>query len=220
MLAAIAAALAGAVALTACGDQSSGEAPAHGARGTFPVRITTASFPASQRLSQPVTLTIAVRNTGHRALPDVAVSICNVTCAADAGRGQGTGAQPFGHAIQAAPNTANPSRPLWVLDRGPGACRLNCRVGGAQSGAGVTSDANTWALGRLAPGRTARFTWSVTAAQAGHHIVAWQVAGDLGGDAKATSGGGGIPHGRFAVTVAQAPAKMTVKPDGQVVTTG
>ena len=219
--AAVTAALAAAVLVTACGDQSSGQAAGGPGptSGHFPVRVTTATFPATQRLAQPTRLTIAVRNTGHHALPDVAVSICNVTCAAGAPRGQGTGAQPFGHAIAASPNTANPSRPLWVLDRGPGRCVLNCASGGAQSGAGVTSDANTWALGRLAPGRTARFEWSVTAAQAGHHVVAWQVAGDLTGRAKATTAGGGTPHGRFLVTVATAPARTRVKPDGQVVTT-
>ena len=41
------------------------------------------------------------------------------------------------------------------------------------------------------------------------------MAGDLSGAAKATSAGGGIPHGRFAVTVRSAPVQLKVNPRRQ-----
>jgi hypothetical protein len=82
----------------------------------------------------------------------------------------------------------------------------------------VTAYANTWALGRLAPGKTARFVWAVTAVKAGKHVVAWQVAAGLNGKAKAVLSNGSAPHGAFAVNVGTAPAQSYVNNNGQVVT--
>ena len=186
-------------------------------RGAFPVAVTTTRFPASQRLAQPTRLVIAVRNTGHRALPDVAVTVCNGTCAADAPRGEGTDAAAFGADVQGT-DLASSSRPVWIVNRAPGRCGYSCRHGGA--GAGVSAASNTWALGRLAPGRTARFEWRVTAVAAGRHIVAWQVAGDLSGAARAVLAGGRAPRGTFTVHVRTAPARSRVTSSGRVVTTG
>ncbi len=206
-----------ALAIAACGGSSSPHRTAEATRGSFPVAVTTARFPGSQRLAEPTRLVIAVRNAGHRAVPDVAVTICNGSCAADAPRGEGTDAAAFGADVQGT-DLANSSRPLWIVNRQPGPCGYSCRNGGA--GAGVSANSNTWALGRLAPGRTARFQWRLTAVAAGRHVVAWQVAGDLTGGARAVLPGGGTPHGTFTVRVRTAPAASRVTSSGRVVTTG
>lgn len=212
-----------ALAAAGCGGSSS-HAAAGASRGDFPVTVT-ARFPAAQRLAQPIQLVIAVRNRGHRALPDVAVTICNVSCAPSDRPDQGTSAQAFGTDVSGT-DLADPSRPIWIVNRGPGACDARCDTAGGQAGAGVTANSNTWALGSLAPGATARFTWSLTAVSAGRHVVAWQVAGNLSGTARATTGsgpgtgsGGAIPHGTFTVRVSAQPQSTYVTPSGQVVTT-
>jgi hypothetical protein len=182
--------------------------------GHFPVTVAAASFPASQKLSQHSHLVITVRNSGHKAIPDVAVTICNVTCAYPAPKGEGSSSQAFAANINQT-YLANPSRPLWIVDRGPGACSYSCQNGG--QGAAVTAYTNTWALGRLAPGHTARFDWAVTAVEAGKHVLAWEVAAGLNGKAKAVVSGGGKPHGKFSVTVGSAPAQSYVDNNGNIV---
>lgn len=209
------AALGASLAVAACGGSQT--LASNEPNGTFPVAIDTASFPASQKLAQKSHLVIAIRNTGHKPIPDVAVTICNVTCAYPAPAGEGTSAAAFS-SDSSQPYLANPSRPMWIVDAAPGPCRYSCRNGGP--GAAVTADANTWALGRLAPGHTARFDWAVTAVKAGRHVVAWEVAAGLNGKAKAVLGqGGGLPHGAFTVHVGSAPPKSYVNNNGQIVTT-
>jgi hypothetical protein len=201
------------LALFGCGggqNQAASEPSGH-----FTVTVSTASFPSSQRLSQHTHLVIAVHNAGNKAIPDVAVTICNVTCAYPAPKGEGSSSAAFGANIDQT-YLANPSRPVWVVDRAPGVCGFSCQNGG--QGAGVTAYANTWALGRLGPGKTARFDWAVTAVQAGKHVVAWQVAAGLNGKAKAVLSNGSAPHGTFAVNVATAPAQSYVNNSGQIVT--
>jgi hypothetical protein len=201
------------LALFGCGggqNQAASEPSGH-----FTVTVSTASFPSSQRLSQHTHLVIAVHNAGSKAIPDVAVTICNVTCAYPAPKGEGSSSAAFGASIDQT-YLANPSRPLWVVDRAPGTCGFSCQNGG--QGAGVTAYANTWALGRLGPGKTARFDWAVTAVQAGKHVVAWQVAAGLNGKAKAVLSNGSAPHGTFAVNVGTAPAQSYVNNNGQIVT--
>lgn len=144
------------------------------------------------------------------------MTICNVTCGFPAPKGEGTSAAAFASDISQ-PNVANPSRPIWIVDRGPGACGYSCQNGG--QGAAVTAYANTWALGRLKPGHTARFDWAVTAVQAGRHLVAWEVAAGLNGNTRAVLPNGSPPHGRFAVNVDTAPPRFYVGSGGQVVVT-
>jgi hypothetical protein len=202
-----------ALAVAACGggsNQAASEPSGH-----FTVSVRTASFPSSQRLSQHTHLVIAVRNTGDDPIPDVAVTICNVTCAYPAPKGEGSSSQAFAADISQS-YLANPSRPLWIVDRGPGACSFSCQNGG--QGGAVTAYSNTWALGRLAPGRTARFDWAVTAVRAGRHVLAWQVAAGLNGKARAVLSDGSPPHGTFAVNVSHAPAQSYVNNNGQIVT--
>jgi hypothetical protein len=200
------------LALSACGGGQS--QAAHEPRGKFSVHVSRATFPATQQISQHSHLVIAVRNTGKKTIPDVAVTICNVTCAFPAPKGEGTSASAFAASISQ-PYVANPSRPNWIVDHGPGRCGYSCKNGG--QGAGVTAYSNTWALGKLKPGHTARFDWAVTAVAPGKHTVAWQVAAGLNGKARAVLSNGSPPHGRFAVQVQSAPAQTYVNNNGQVV---
>jgi hypothetical protein len=188
---------------------------------TFHLQVTQASFPSAQKLSDHVTLTIAVRNVDSRAIPDLAVTICNVTCHYPAPPGEGTSSGAF--ASNAADTSlANPSRPVWVVDRPPGDCSggygFSCQSG--SGGGEATAYSNTWALGKpLAPGATALFKWSVTAVKAGHFVLAWQLAAGLNGKAKAALAGGGTPAGTFAVTISNKPQQSYVTDAGQIVTT-
>jgi hypothetical protein len=184
-------------------------------RGKFTVALSAASFPASQTLSQHSHLVIAVRNAGSKTIPDVAVTICNVTCAYPAPKGEGTSASAFAADISQ-PYLASPSRPTWIVDQAPGACGYSCTGGG--QGAAVTAYSNTWALGRLKPGQTAKFDWAVTAVSVGKHVVAWQVAAGLNGLAKAVLADGSKPHGSFAVDISSAPQQSYVNSNGQIVT--
>jgi hypothetical protein len=200
------------LALSACGGGQS--QAAHEPRGKFTVNVSSARFPASQQISQHTHLVIAVRNTSRKTIPDVAVTICNVTCAYPAPKGEGSSAQAFAADINQ-PDAANSSRPNWIVDRGPGKCGYSCQNGG--QGAGVTAYSNTWALGKLAPGRTARFDWAVTAVAPGKHTVAWEVAAGLNGKARAVLSDGSQPHGTFAVHISTAPPQTYVNNNGQIV---
>ena len=153
----------------------------------------------------------------HKTIPNVAVTICNVTCAYNAPAGTGSAAGAFANNISQE-GVANPSRPIWIVDIPPKPCTApTCSQGG--SGGAVTAYSNTWALGALAPGRTATFIWHVTAVQPGVHVVAWEVAAGLNGKAKAVLANGSAPHGKFAVTISNAPAQTYVNNNGQIVTT-
>jgi hypothetical protein len=210
--------IAGAVGVLALASCGSGQTQAaNEPKGNFPVTVSSATFPVSQRLAQQTHLVITVRNAGSKPIPNLAVTICNVTCAYPAPAGEGTSVQAFAQALNQ-PYLANPSRPIWIINKGPGPCLYSCRNGGA--GAYVTAYSNTWALGhQLAPGRSVRFDWAVTAVAAGHHVVAWEVAAGLNGKAKAVTGSGSLPHGTFRVTIHTAPAQTYVNDKGQIVTT-
>ncbi len=190
--------------------------------GKFSVEINKASFPASQRLSEHTHFVLVVHNTSNKTLPDVAVTICNVTCAYPAPAGEGTSAAAFAENLKMQ-GLAHPSRPVWVLDKPPGACNVGCAAnsssGGGGPGGAVTAYANTWALGPLRPEQTAKFDFGVTAVKPGRHVVAWEVAAGLNGKAKAVLSNGSLPHGTFTVVVHNAPAQTYVNNNGQIVTT-
>jgi hypothetical protein len=210
-----------ALAIAGCGGSSPASSPADppgnaGGGGAYPIAITTASFPRRQSLSQRVQLVIAVHNTGHRALPNVAVTICNTTCSYRARRGEGTTAQAFSYDIGRAPNLANPSRPIWIVQQAPGKCGYSCRNLGP--GAAVTAYSNTWALGRLAAGRTVRFVWTVTPVKSGRFTVAWQVAAALSGQNRAVLGGGKPARGTLLANVSTKPPQYVVQPNGKITT--
>jgi hypothetical protein len=204
--------VAAAVALSACGGGSRQDVNEPSAN--FTVSVPAASFPTAQRLSEHTHLVIMVRNDGSRTIPNIAVTICNVTCAYPAPPGEATSAQAFAVDLNM-PYLANPSRPVWIVDRPPGPCGYSCISGGP--GGAVTAYANTWALGPLKPGASAKFDWAVTAVRPGRHVVAWQVAAGLNGKAKAVLADGSQPRGAFDVDIRSAPQQAYVTDSGQIV---
>jgi hypothetical protein len=213
------AALAAAVAVAGCG--SGARQDAQEPSGNFPVQVTTAGFPASQRLAQHTQLVLSVRNAGRKTIPDLAVTICNVTCTYPAPLGQGTSVAAFSQYLSGQ-GLANHSRPVWIVDRPPGGCGYSCLQGGA--GGDVSAASNTWQGGPLKPGQTTTFKWAVTAVASGRFVVAWEIAAGLNGKAKAVAAGGTsrcgpdrTPCGTFPVTIAHAPAQSYVNDAGQIV---
>src|SRR3712207_6765830 len=69
--------------------------------GTWTVEVVEAEFPRSQRLAEPATLRIQVRNTEDRALPNVAVTV-----------------EEFSQRSDQA-GLADASRPVWIVDDAP-----------------------------------------------------------------------------------------------------
>ena len=201
------AALAVAGLVSACGGTEQNPGEPH---GSFPVSVTS-SFQTSQRLAQQTTFTVTVRNTGHRTIPNVAVTVTNPR--------YGSAAQSFGTML--APNAAGQpilasrSRPVWIINQAPGPCGYSCKHRGP--GAAATAYSDTWALGRLAPAHAATFQWKLTAVQAGAYTVEYQIAAGLNGYAKAVLSGGAPARGRYRVTISSAPPQTTVQSDGQVV---
>jgi len=191
--------------LSACGGGARQDASEP--KGNFPVKIVTAAFPASQRLSQHTNLIITVQNAGTKAIPDVALTLFDAK--------DGPTAQAFGQNIEGN-GLASRSRPVWIIDRPPGPCQYSCQQGG--EGGAATAYTDTWALGRLGAGKTATFEFGVTAVKAGHFQIRYQVAAGLNGKAKAIDASGQEPTGIFNVTVAQTPAQAYVNNAGQVVT--
>lgn len=204
----------------------------------FPVQVVNASFPASQRLSEHTHLVIAIRNVGSKSIPDLTVTICNVTCTYSPKTvpGEGTSVAPFSQCVGAAASAgspgsclqvaqqegeANKSSPIWVVDRPPGPCTYSCEEGGA--GAYATADSNSWQRGSpLAPGATATFDWAVTAVAPGKFVVAWEIAAGQYGKAKAILANGSgacgrTPCGTFPVTINNVPSQSYVNDAGQVV---
>jgi hypothetical protein len=174
-----AAALLASSALAGCGGGSPQDE--NEPEGDFPVAISQASFPRSQGLGQTSPFSVSVRNTGSETIPDVAVTVDGF-------------ANP-----DAVPGSADPARPLWVVNAGP-------------LGA-TTAYVNTWTLGPLRPGQQRRFTWSVTATVPGTHTVSYRAGAGLHGKARAVAEGGGAPSGSVTVRVTRRPRETTVDPE-------
>lgn len=73
----------------------------HEPSGSFAMEVTGASFPAKQTLAEPTKLSIQVKNTDSKALPDVAVTV-----------------DSFSSSTKDA-SLADPQRPVWIVDEGP-----------------------------------------------------------------------------------------------------
>jgi len=181
----------GALALAGCGGGARQDAsePA----GIYPVNVVRASFPLAQRLAGQVRMVITVNNAGVKTIPNIAVTIEGADRAAPA--------QAFG-AADPQVGLADPSRPIWIIDRGPRG--------------GDTAYVNTWTLGQLKPHQERTFIWFVTPTIAGTHTVRYRVAAGLNGKARAQLAGGGIPAGTFTVAVSAKPAGVKVSPNGVV----
>lgn len=162
--------------------------------GDYKVEIISASFPPKQSLADASTMKIQVHNADAKDLPNVAVTIA--TQAGDTGGA----AQAFSGDIQDA-NAAAASRPIWIVDKGPGG--------------GDTASTNTWALGPLKAGRSRSFEWHVTAVKPGDYTIDYSVSPGLNGKAKAATGR--TTGGAFKVNVGDTPPKARVGRHGEVI---
>ena len=187
--------------------------------GNFPVAVSDAPPSRHPDAGQHTHLVIAVRNTGSKAIPNIAVTICNVTCAYPAPPGEGTSAAAFAQDLRR-------SR-TWPTRRGrcgsstgrPGPCTLQLpeRRPGRR---GVTAYSNTWALGRLAPGRRRTFDWARDRGRAGPPRR--RLAGRRRAERQGQGGAGRRLAARTArsrSTSSTAPAQSYVNNNGQIVTT-
>jgi hypothetical protein len=160
------------------------------------VAVVHASFPTTQSIARQTKFELDVRNTGTRTVPSVAVTL-----------------DSFNYASNYA-GLADNKRPVWVIERGPGAVAqppVNTQEVSVP-GSGQTAYVNTWALGALAPGKTRDFTWHVVPVKSGTYTVHYSVAAGLAGKAKAQLGSGDPVRGQFAVNIAPAPPLTHVNP--------
>jgi hypothetical protein len=164
--------------------------------GTYAVKVVHASFPTRQAIARPTSFELEVENAGAHTVPNVAVTV-----------------DSFDYASNYSELAAD-KRPVWAIERGPGAIASPpvstqevSLPGGAQ-----TAYVNTWALGALAPGKTRTFVWHVVPVKAGTYTVHYSVAAGLAGKAKARLASGAPAAGRFAVDIAPAPQLTHVNP--------
>ena len=193
-------AVAGAAVLAGCGGGTRQDA--HEPDATFPVAVLHASFTKVQSVGGTGRLVLTIRNTGTQTIPNLAVTVEGLNYRSTQ------------------PGLADPERPLFVIDHGPGpVSQVPVQGTGALSeGGDITVYTNTWASGPLASGRTSTFVWVVTPVLAGRHQVTWTVAAGLNGKAKARLSDGSVPTGHFVVYTVATPAPTHVDPTtGQVV---
>jgi hypothetical protein len=189
-------ALALASALLAAGCGGGARLDAGEPAGTYAVKVVHASFPTVQAIARPASFELKVENTGAHTVPNVAVTVNSFDYASNY------------------PELAADKRPVWAIERGPGAIASPpvstqevSTPGGAQ-----TAYVNTWALGALAPGKTRTFVWHVVPVKAGAHTVHYSVAAGLAGKAKAQLASSASVEGQFAVDIAPAPRLTHVNP--------
>lgn len=120
---------------------------------TYDVQVLTSSFPRKQRISEPATLRISVRNTGKRAVPDLAVSLTGLMRSDEE------------------TDVADPWRPVWVIQRQPlegqTAYDFTWAVGPLPPGASKTL---TWRLSPALAG-THTLKWAVAAGLNGRAVA-------------------------------------------------
>ncbi|HTD09389.1 MAG TPA: hypothetical protein VK680_10895 [Solirubrobacteraceae bacterium] len=188
--------LALASALLAAGCGGGARMDAGEAAGTYAVKVVHASFPTSQAIAHPTSFALEVENTGTHTVPNIAVTVDSFNYASNY------------------PELAADKRPVWAIERGPGATASPPVSTQEVSlpGGGQTAYVNTWALGALAPGKTRTFIWHVVPVKAGAHTVHYSVAAGLAGKAKARLASGAPAEGQFAVNIAPAPKLTHVNP--------
>jgi hypothetical protein len=197
-------ALALAVSIAGCGQGSSSESSEPAA--SYSVKVTQAAFPTKQRLGETSLMRIGVRNTGHRTIPGLTVT---VSIAGQAGQASSL---PFG-VRSSEPELAQPDRPVWVLS-----ARYPRLLGSSISAGAETAGRKTFNFGPLKPGGTTDAVWKLSAVKTGTYTVLFKVGAGLGGQGKATASGGVAAGGSFHVNISDVPPNTIVTDSGKVVT--
>ncbi len=194
-----------ALGLSACGDEAESQ-DADEPTGDFPVEVTTAKFPTSQRLAETSDLVLGVKNTGDEALPELAFTI-------ETNDGEANGS--FNILLDDS-TLANPNRPVWILEN-----KYPRPVGTPPPpglGPGFRAQTNTWGFDSLEPGETEDIVWRLTPVNPGTYTLRYRVEAGLDGNAQAVTADGGEVKGEFVVTITDKPPKATVDGNGNVVT--
>ena len=190
----------GGILATACGQAKMNANEPH---ATFTLKVVHASFPAKQAVARPSVLELEIMNAGTSTVPNVVVTVVSF----------------YYHSEF--PRLAEHARPIWIVDQGPGAIPQKPVETVLNSpGGNVTSTANTWAAGPLAPGEARTFRWMLTPVKSGTHTVAYAVAAGLNGKARARTVGGGPLGGFFRVDIAPQPPVNHVNPETGAVEPG
>jgi len=205
----IAAAAAGAVAaaltlsLAACGEESSSDA--NEAAGSYPVKVIRAEFPAKQDLGETTLLRLGVRNTGHKTLPALTVTI------SVGGKEGRDSALPFGYR-DPEQGLAQPDRPVWAL-----AAHYPKLNGSSERAGAETSSPKTFDFGPLKPGTSAEAVWKLSAVKAGSFKLFYEIGAGLGGTQKAETASGTEAGGTFLTRITDVPPEVEVTDNGEVV---
>src|ERR1700722_6282537 len=188
--------------LLASGCGGGSRQDAHEKSASFQIKVLSASFPAKQAVARPAQMSLKIKNTGSHAIPNVSITVDSFNYSSNY------------------PGLAANKRPIWAIERGPGAIAKPPVESEEVSnpGGGQTAYVNTWALGPLRAGKTQTFTWQVIPVKAGAHTVRYTVNAGFGGKALARLAAGGPAAGHFAVDIAGEPPITHVDPaTGKVV---
>jgi hypothetical protein len=186
--------------ISACGggDRQDKNEP----KGNFQVDVLDATFPTKQKLAKKSELVIKVKNSGDKAVPNIALTVNGF----DERKNN--------------PDLADPTRPVFVINGVPK------QIGGFPESKDAsppgcdTAYVNTWACGELGVGKIKTFKWSVTAARAGPYKISYVVAAGLNGKAKAVDANGTRPTGVFKGTISDTPPETRVADDGHTIVSG
>lgn len=189
--------------LGACGgsEPSSDEEPS----GTFPIKVTEASFPAKQVLGQTSSLKLGIRNPGKRTIPGLTVTFTV------AGKQGVASSLPFG-VNDPQPELATPERPVWVL-----AATYPRLHGSSDPGGASTSNRKTFAFGAVKRGETVTAVWKLSAVRAGRYTLLYTIDAGLGGKARAKTTGGVSPGGSFKTEITEELPESEVTDSGEIV---
>jgi hypothetical protein len=167
------------------------------------MKVLRVGFPQLQAVARPVALELEVRNVGVQSIPTVAITV-----------------DSFSYAVHYA-GLADNRRPIWVIERGPGAVATPPVESQEVSvpGGGQTAYVNTWALGALPPGRKATYVWKVVPVKAGTYTLHYGLAGGLAGKATVRLARRSA-RGALTVHIAPRPPGTHVNPHTGKVTPG
>lgn len=184
--------------------------------GEFRVDVVKEAFPKEQKLAKDSQLEIAVENAGEETVPNINVTVDGFSSK------ERDPLKPS----QTDPSLADPSRPVFVVDRSPveflrdrsGPKSLVDREVNPPEGRG-TAYVNTYSLGPLEKGDTAVFRWNVSAVQAGPYRLTYEVNAGLDGKAVAVTEDGEQPTGTFSGTIEDRSPAARVAADGETIVT-
>ena len=185
--------------------RSSGAASAarSGAGGDPSLEIVRASFPAHQAIAKPARLEIEVRNRSEAPVAALALSVRSF------------------YYRSSYPHLADASRPVWIVDEGPGA-KPQLPVESVpfdSPGGDVSANQSVWLTGPLGARQSRTFSWRLTPVRSGAQTIAYSLYAGHPGSSGLRPEGQAL-RGSFSVQVAPAPPSRYVNPETGAVEVG